>query len=212
MKLVILGPPGSGKGTQAKFIAEEYKTPIICTGDIFRKLAKEDEYIRNIVNSGDLISDRKAEEILVNALEKDDVLHRGFILDGFPRTITQAEFLDKYLRKNQIKLDIALLIDVEPEVLVRRISSRRICRNCGAVYNLISNSPEIEGKCDICGGELYQRDDDKADVVGNRIKKYNETMKKVIDYYKNISILKVIDGKGSIQEVYSIIMDSLEIL
>ncbi len=212
MKIVILGPPGSGKGTQAKFIAEEYKIPNICMGDIFRKLSKEDEYIKKIVNSGGLIPDKKTEEILINALEKDDVLHRGFILDGFPRTIAQAEFIDNYLKKYQTKLDVAFLIDVAQEVLVRRISSRRICRNCGAVYNLISNPPEIEGKCDICGGELYQRDDDKADVIRNRIKKYNETTKEVVDYYRNISILKVVDGKGSIQEVYSIVMDILETL
>ncbi len=210
MRFVILGPPGSGKGTQSEFIAEEYNIPIICTGDIFRKLAENDNVIKNIINAGELVPDEKVENIIVEILNKDDRWEKGFILDGFPRTLHQAEFLDKYLKEHHSKLDAVLLIDVEVDMLVKRISSRRICKNCGAVYNLITNPPEKAGICDICGGELYQREDDRVDIVKSRVERYNKTIKEVIDYYKNLSILKVIDGRGSIQEVYSIVMDELE--
>jgi len=210
MRLVFLGAPGSGKGTQAKFISEEYNIPIVCMGDIFRKLSKEDAYVKKFVNAGDLIPDKKVNEIAADALKKDNIMQTGFILDGFPRTIYQAKFLEDFLKKYQLKIDIALLISVEPEFLIKRISSRRICKRCGAVYNLITNPPQIEGKCDICGDELYQREDDKAEIVRRRIEKYNSEIKGIVDYYRSISILKEIDGKGSIQEVYSIIIDMLE--
>jgi len=209
MRLVILGPPGSGKGTQSEFISEEYNIPVICTGDIIRKLAQSDKLIKDIINTGKLVSDERVESIIVEALNKDDIAEKGFILDGFPRTAHQAEFLSKYLKEHHTKLDAAILIDVEVSILVKRISSRRICKNCGAVYNLITNPPEKVGICNICGGELYQREDDKVDIVRSRVERYNKTIKEVIDYYRNLSLLKIVDGKGSIQEVYSIIIDEL---
>jgi len=211
MRLVMLGPPGSGKGTQSKFISEEYNIPIIGTGDIFRKLAEKDKSIRDIISSGELVPDERVEDIVAKTLESSN-MEKGFIFDDFPRTLHQAKFLDNFLKKHQAKLDAVIFINIEIGRLIERISSRRICKKCGAVYNLITNPSEKPGICDICGGELYQRQDDSSDVVRKRVKKYFRTINDVIDYYRNLSILKDIDGKGSIQEVYSIIMDILESL
>ncbi len=206
MKLVLLGPPGAGKGTQAASIVEKYNVPHISTGDIFRKNLKEGTKLgleaKGFMDRGELVPDSLVVDIVIDRLSNDDVVN-GYLLDGFPRTVVQAESLNEYLEKNEDSLDFVLNIKVDPNVLVERAVGRRICKNCGATYHVKFNQPKVEGICDKCGGQLYQRADDNEETVANRIKVYMDETSPLIDYYSKKKLLIDIDGQKDIMEVFT---------
>ncbi|RUM33139.1 MAG: adenylate kinase [Archaeoglobus sp.] len=206
MNLILLGPPGSGKGTQAKLIVEKYGIPQISTGDMLRdavaqgtELGKE---AKKYMDAGQLVPDEVVIGIVKERLQQPDC-EKGFILDGFPRTIPQAEALDKMLEELGKNIDAVINIQVPEEEVVKRIVNRRSCRNCGAVYHLIYNPPKEDNKCDKCGGELYQRDDDKEETVRQRYKVYKEQTEPLVEYYEKKGILYNVDGTKNIDEVFN---------
>ena len=210
--IVLLGPPGSGKGTQAERISSEFNVPHIATGDIFREevskgtlLGKE---VERYLNCGMLVPDNLVNAIMERRLSKPDC-KLGFVLDGYPRTIDQAKALDEILRRFGMRVNLVIQLRVNEDEIVKRISNRRICSVCGAIYHLINNPPKTPGRCDRCGGSLYQRDDDKEEVVRARIKEYNEKTKPLIRYYVEKKILKVIDGNEGVDDVWSSIKSIL---
>ncbi len=206
MNLILLGPPGSGKGTQAKLIVEKYGIPQISTGDMLREaVAKGTELgkeAKKYMDAGQLVPDEVVIGIVKERLQQPDC-EKGFILDGFPRTIAQAEALDKILEEMGKKIDAVINIQVPEEEVVKRIVNRRTCKNCGAVYHLIYNPPKEDNKCDKCGGELYQRDDDKEETVRKRYQVYKEQTEPLVEYYAKKGILYNIDGTKSIEEVFA---------
>lgn len=212
MRLVLLGPPGAGKGTQAAGIVEKYKIPHISTGDIFRKNIKEGTELgkkaKDYMDKGLLVPDELVVEIVKDRLTESDC-SEGFLLDGFPRTVAQADSLNSELESMEIKLDKVINIDVSKEELVERAVGRRICKDCGATYHIKFNPTKTEGVCDACGGELYQRDDDNEETVTKRIEVYISQTQPLIDYYKEKGILADIDGRQSIDKVFSDIVDTL---
>lgn len=212
MRLVLLGPPGAGKGTQAAGIVEKYKIPHISTGDIFRKNIKEGTELgkkaKDYMDKGLLVPDELVVEIVKDRLTEADC-SEGFLLDGFPRTVSQADSLNSELESMEIKLDKVINIDVSKEELIERAVGRRICKECGATYHIKFNSTKSEGICDACGGELYQRDDDNEATVTKRIEVYIDQTQPLIDYYKEKDILADIDGRQSIEKVFSDIVDTL---
>ena len=197
MNLILLGPPGAGKGTQAAKIIEKYNIPHISTGDIFRENIKNGTPLgkkaQEYMNKGELVPDSLVIEIATDRLTKDDC-KEGFLLDGFPRTVEQAEALDEFLSKDGKKVDHVLDIDVAADILMKRLTGRRVCKGCGATYHVTNIPPKVEGVCDSCGGELYQRDDDTEETVSNRIEVYNSQTKPLIDYYENIGNIAHLDG------------------
>ncbi len=205
MRLVLLGPPGAGKGTQASAIVEKYNIPHISTGDIFRANIKEGTALgqeaKAYMDKGLLVPDELVVSIVKDRLLKDDC-KEGFLLDGFPRTVGQAEALDSELDKMGIKLDRVININADPEILIERAVGRRICRECGATYHVKYNPPKVEGVCDKDGGELYQRDDDTEETVTTRINVYMEQTEPLIDYYKKQGLLMDVDGTKTIDEVF----------
>mgnify|MGYP000673739832 CR=1 FL=1 len=188
MRIVMLGPPGSGKGTYASRLMAILGIPHISTGDLVREEIKAQtevgRKIREYVDRGELVPDEIIIELLINRLRKTDA-ERGFILDGFPRTIKQADFLDR-----NIKLDLVINLNVPDEVIIQRLSNRLICRRCGAIYNRLTLKPRVDEICDLCGGELYQREDDKPEVVMERLEVYRKSTEPLIEYYRNKGILK----------------------
>lgn len=212
MKLVLLGPPGAGKGTQAAGIIEKYNIPHISTGDIFRKNLKEGTALglkaKAYMDKGELVPDSLVVEIVVDRLSEDDTV-KGYLLDGFPRTVAQAESLNEYLVKKGTNLDFVLNIKVDPAALIERAVGRRICKSCGATYHITFNSPKTEGVCDKCGGELYQRADDTEETVSNRIKVYMDETSPLINYYNEKNILFDIDGQRDIADVFTDIVNVL---
>lgn len=213
MRLVLLGPPGAGKGTQASAIVSKYSIPHISTGDIFRANIKNGtelgKQVEAYMKKGLLVPDELVVSIVKDRLTKEDC-KEGFLLDGFPRTVNQAEALDKELKDMNLKLDRVINIEVGKEILIERAIGRRICKNCGATYHVKFSPPKVENTCDKCGGELYQRDDDKAETVEKRIEVYQEQTKPLIDYYKEKDLLLNIDGTKSIEEIFNDIVASLE--
>jgi len=206
LRLIILGPPGSGKGTQASILARKYGLLYLATGDIFREEIKQKTDLGRQVESymarGELVPDELVVEVVRRKLESSSNSSIGFIFDGFPRTERQAKELDKLLSKINLKLSAVLLIDVPDDEVVKRLSGRRICARCGAVYHVEYNPPKIEGTCDICGGELIQREDDKPEVIRRRLQVYHEQTDPVISYYEKNNLLYRVDGLGEVEEVH----------
>ena len=213
MRVVILGPPGAGKGTQADFIIDKYNIPHISTGDIFRENIKNGTELgkkaKSYMDQGLLVPDELVIDIVKDRLAKDDCKN-GFLLDGFPRTVAQAVSLDAELNKDGRGLDRVVNIDVKPEILVDRAVGRRVCKNCGATYHVVYNAPKEEGICDKCGTALIQRDDDTEDTVKTRIQVYFDQTAPLIDYYKAQSLLLNIDGAQDINKVFGDIVSGLE--
>lgn len=213
MRLILLGPPGAGKGTQASAIVKRYNIPHISTGDIFRLNIKENtplgKEVKSYLDAGILVPDELVVDIVKDRLKKSDC-ENGFILDGYPRTINQAEALDKELAKMGIKLDAVINIFLDVQLLIERAVGRRLCKNCGATYHIKFHPPKQDGICDICGGELYQRDDDKEETVKKRIEVYLTQTKPLIEYYKDKDILVNIDGAQSIEDTFKEIINALE--
>ncbi len=213
MRLVLLGPPGAGKGTQASAIVDKYNIPHISTGDIFRAniikgtdLGKE---VKAYMDKGLLVPDELVVSIVKDRLTKDDC-KEGFLLDGFPRTVSQARDLDSELDKMDIKLDRVININAPAEILIERAVGRRICKVCGATYHIKYNPPKIEGICDKDGGLLYQREDDNVETVSKRINVYMEQTKPLIAYYKEQNLLLDVDGTKSIDEIFANISKALD--
>ncbi|MDD3169023.1 MAG: adenylate kinase [Eubacteriales bacterium] len=205
LRLILLGPPGAGKGTQAARICQKYSIPHISTGDIFRKQIKEGtefgKKAKEYMNRGELVPDDLVLEIAEARLTEEDCKH-GFLLDGFPRTVNQAEQLDKFLNEKDLSIDKVLDIRVDKEELMTRLIGRRVCRNCGATYHVINMPSEKEGICDVCGGELYQRSDDTAATVENRIGVYNGLTVPLIEYYEKAGKVAHIDGSTGLDKVF----------
>ena len=205
MNIVLMGPPGAGKGTQAKRIAHKYNIPHISTGDMLREAVTAGNdlglKVKEIMEKGLLVPDTLMIGLVKERLSRGDAKN-GFILDGFPRTVEQAEALDKMLGELDRKIDVVLLVNSSEEVVVNRISSRRVCPKCGKVYNLLTIKPQIDGLCDVDGSELVQRDDDLPETVRSRYRVYAEKTAPVIDYYSNSEVFFLdIDGSGNIDEV-----------
>ncbi|CBZ05360.1 adenylate kinase [Clostridium botulinum H04402 065] len=208
----MLGPPGAGKGTQAKLISEEFSIPHISTGDIFRANIKEKTPLgieaKRYIDNGQLVPDEVTIGIVKDRLTKDDC-DNGFLLDGFPRTVAQAEALDEFLKGINKELDVALLIKVPEEFILERMTGRRVCTSCGASYHIRFNPPKIEGKCDICDNELIQRKDDTEATVKERLEVYSKQTYPLINYYKDNGIISEVNGTESINEVFGNISNIL---
>ncbi len=212
MKIIMLGAPGAGKGTQAKMIAERYKIPHISTGDIFRANIKNNTELgleaKKYMDQGLLVPDELTVKILLDRVAKEDCAD-GYVLDGFPRTIPQAQVLEDALARQGEKIDYAVNVDVPDENIVRRMSGRRACLKCGATYHVEHIPPKAEGICDTCGSELVLRDDDRPETVQNRLKVYHDQTQPLIDFYAARGVLKTVDGTADMQDVFSAITEIL---
>ena len=212
LRAVLLGPPGAGKATQAVRLVEKYEIPHISTGDIFRKNIKEGTELgkkaQEYMNAGALVPDELVVDLVKDRLQQDDCKN-GFLLDGFPRTIFQAEKLDEFLSESNLKMDIVINLKVEKEALIKRLTGRRVCKDCGASYHIVNIPPKKEGVCDICGGELIQRKDDNIETVENRINVYEEQTAPLIGYYKEAGSLVDFDGEASLDEVFDAIVQAI---
>jgi len=208
MKIIMLGAPGAGKGTQAVMIAEKYGLPHISTGDIFRANIKNGTELgkeaKKYMDQGLLVPDELTVKILLDRVAKEDCKN-GYVLDGFPRNIPQAEVLDRALSELNDKIDYAIDVDVPDENIIKRMSGRRSCPSCGATYHVTNVPPKKEGICDKCGGNLVQRDDDQEETVMNRLNVYHEQTQPLIEYYGKKGILKIVDGTQDMQKVFEII-------
>ena len=213
MKIIMLGAPGAGKGTQAKMLADKYKIPHVSTGDIFRANIKNGTELgtkaKVYMDQGMLVPDELTCDLVVDRIKQDDCKD-GYILDGFPRTIPQAECLDNALDALNDKIDFAVNVAVPDENIIRRMSGRRACLSCGRTYHIVYNPPKEEGICDECKKELVLRDDDKPETVEKRLKVYHEQTQPLIDYYRNKGVLAEVDGTRDMQEVFTAITDVLE--
>ena len=209
MKIIMLGAPGAGKGTQAKMIAEKYGVPHISTGDIFRANIKNGTELgkeaKGYMDKGLLVPDELTVRLLLDRVAQEDCVN-GYVLDGFPRTIPQAEVLDEKLTELDEKVDYAVNVDVPDENIINRMSGRRACLNCGATYHIVSIPPKKEGICDACGSELVLRDDDQPETVKNRLKVYHEQTQPLIDYYEKKGVLRTVDGTLPMEEVFDAIV------
>lgn len=204
MNIMLFGAPGAGKGTQAKYIIEKYGIPQISTGDILRAAVKEGTPMgleaKACMEAGKLVSDEIIIGIIKDRLAKDDC-KKGFILDGFPRTIAQAEALEVLMKEMGIKLDKVISLNVPDELIVGRVVGRRVCKDCGGSFHVEFNPPKVEGVCDFCGGELIQRKDDSAETVGKRLQEYHSQTAPLFDFYMERGILADIDGTKEIDEI-----------
>jgi adenylate kinase len=212
MRLVLLGAPGAGKGTQAKKLIEKYSIPQISTGDILRKAVADGTPLgkeaKSYMDSGGLVPDSVVIGLVKERLAQDDC-KTGYILDGFPRTTPQAEELDNVLSTMNSPLDVALSVDVDKDDLMKRLTGRRTCKNCQQMYNVHFSAPQKDSTCDKCGGELYQRDDDQEDTIRNRLDVYEKSTAPLIDYYGGKGILKSVKGEGSIDDIFNQIVSIL---
>lgn len=212
MKIVMLGAPGAGKGTQAKMIASKYQIPHISTGDIFRANIKNGTELgkkaKSYMDQGLLVPDELTVDLVIDRLANDDCKN-GYILDGFPRTIPQAEALDAALAKLGEKMDYAIDVDVPDENIVSRMSGRRACTGCGATYHIVYNPSKKGDCCEVCGEKLILRDDDKPETVQKRLNVYHEQTQPLIDYYTKQGVLKTVDGTCALDEVFKAIVEIL---
>ncbi len=208
MKIIMLGAPGAGKGTQAKMIAEKYQIPHVSTGDIFRANIKNGAELgreaKKYMDQGALVPDELTVKILLDRVAQPDCKN-GYVLDGFPRTIPQAEVLDRALSELGDAVDYAVNVDVPDENIVRRMSGRRACLSCGATYHVEHIPPKQEGVCDVCGQPLVLRDDDKPETVKNRLRVYHEQTQPLIDFYSEKGILRTVDGTVDMKDVFAAI-------
>ena len=206
MKIIMLGAPGAVKGTQAKKIAEKYQIPHISTGDIFRSNIKEGTELgmkaKAYMDQGGLVPDELTIGMLMDRIQKDDCKN-GYVLDGFPRTIPQAESLTNALNERNQKIDYAVNVDVPDENIVNRMSGRRACLSCGATYHIVYKPSKVEGICDVCGDKLVLRDDDKPETVKKRLSVYHDQTQPLIDYYKEAGVLANVDGTQDMEKVFS---------
>jgi adenylate kinase len=213
MNLILLGPPGAGKGTQAKMMIDHYRIPQISTGDILRAALKERTPLglkaKEYMDKGLLVPDEVVIDIIQARLKGPDC-RNGYILDGFPRTVAQAQALDKVLSAMNSSIDHVISIDVEKGELVKRLTGRRTCRQCGRGYHVIFDPPLNKDLCDKCQGELYQRDDDNEDTVRNRLEVYDSQTFPLIQYYKEKDLVRSIDGQGGIQQIFDRIVQVLK--
>lgn len=212
MKIIMLGAPGDGKGTQAKMIAEKYSVPHVSTGDIFRANIKNGTELgkeaKKYMDQGLLVPDELTVKILLDRVAQDDCKN-GYVLDGFPRTIPQAQVLDKALSELDDAIDYAINVDVPDENIIRRMGGRRACLTCGATYHVEHIPPKKEGICDACGSELVLRDDDKPETVKNRLDVYHKQTQPLIDFYEAKGILKSVDGTVPMEDVFAAITEIL---
>ena len=213
MKIIMLGAPGAGKGTQAKQIAAKFGIPHISTGDIFRANIKNGTELgkkaKAYMDQGALVPDELTCDLVMDRISQPDA-QKGYVLDGFPRTIPQAEALTKALEARGENIEYAIDIEVPDENIVKRMGGRRACTGCGATYHVVYNAPSVEGICDACGKELILRDDDKPETVANRLKVYHEQTQPLIDYYQKQGVLKEIDGTKDIDVIFNDIVRVLE--
>lgn len=212
LRTILLGPPGAGKGTQAAKIVEKYGVPHISTGDIFRENIKKGTELgkkaQEYMNRGELVPDDLVIEIATTRLLEDDC-RNGFLLDGFPRTVYQAEKLDEFLAARDSKIDKVLDIAVEKDELIARLTGRRVCKACGASFHVVNIPPKKEGVCDFCGGELIQRADDNLETVTNRIDVYEAQTMPLVEYYEKAGNLVHIDGSTGLENVFADIVSAL---
>ncbi len=213
MKVIMLGAPGAGKGTQAKKIAAKYSIPHISTGDIFRENIKNEtglgQKAKLYMDQGLLVPDELVLELIMDRFKAPDC-KEGYVLDGFPRTIPQAKALDAALERNNDRIEYAIDVDVADEVIINRMAGRRACLNCGRTYHLESLKPKVEGNCDYCDTKLVLRDDDKPETVKKRLEVYHEQTQPLLDYYGDKGILHRVDGTGDIDIIYNQISHVLE--
>lgn len=212
MKIIMLGAPGAGKGTQAKMIAEKFAIPHVSTGDIFRANIKNGTELgkqaKEYMDKGQLVPDELTVKILLDRVAQEDCKN-GYVLDGFPRTIPQAEVLDKALTELNDKVDFAINVDVPDENIIGRMSGRRACVKCGATYHIKYNAPKQEGICDACGDSLILRSDDEPETVKKRLVEYHDKTQPLIDFYENKGILKTVDGTQDLNDVFGAILEIL---
>ncbi len=212
LRTVLLGPPGAGKGTQAVKMVDKYGVPHISTGDIFRENIKNGTELgkkaQEYMNKGELVPDDLVIDLATSRLLEDDCKN-GFLLDGFPRTVYQAEKLDEFLRAHGQKLDVVIDIEVDKEELITRLTGRRVCKQCGASFHVVNIPPKKEGICDFCGGELMQRADDTAETVNNRIEVYNQQTMPLVEYYKKADNIVTIDGALPLDTVFAEIVKAI---
>lgn len=212
MKIILMGPPGAGKGTQAEKLVELYQIPHISTGDMFRKAQKDGTELglkaKEYMEQGQLVPDEVTVGIVRERQAEADCKD-GFLLDGFPRTVQQADALDGILKDLGMVLDRVINIEVDKAFLVDRLTGRRVCRTCGATFHVVNKAPKVEGVCDKCGGELYQRNDDKIETVSNRLDVYAAQTAPLIEYYQSKGIMSSIDGSKSMEDVLADIRSAL---
>jgi adenylate kinase len=212
VRLVLVGPPGAGKGTQAQYIAEHLGVPQISTGDIFRANVSQGTPLgleaKRYMDKGDLVPDDVTVNMVRHRLVEEDA-REGFLLDGFPRTVPQAQMLDDILAESGVKLDIVLELVVDDDEVIRRLSGRRTCRTCNHIWHVDFDPPTVPGICDIDGGELYQRDDDQAETIANRLQVYGESTAPLVGYYAGRGLLVGIDATGPVDDITNRAIDAL---
>lgn len=213
MNIILMGLPGAGKGTQASEIVKKFPIPHISTGDMFRKAIKDETDLgkeaKSYMDRGELVPDEVTVGIVKERISEDDA-KKGFLLDGFPRTIDQAESLSQIMSELDREIDAVINIEVPEEELMNRLTGRRICEKCGTTYHLVFNPPKVDGICDIDGGKLYQREDDNPETVSNRLSVNVKQSKPILEYYNNKGVLKNIDGSKDIDEVTNNVIDILD--
>ena len=213
LRTILLGPPGAGKGTQAVKIVEKYGVPHISTGDIFRENIKNGTELgkkaQEYMNRGELVPEEIIHDIIADRFSHSDI-DAGFLFDGYPRTRNQAEDLDSILKDMGKKIDCVINLNIDDEELIKRITGRRLCPACGEIYNVYSNPPKEEGKCDKCGAELIQRKDDNLDSLKVRLSEYHKNTQPVIEYYEAMDLVRHVEASGGIEEVYGRINSILE--